>query len=89
VQVQINTPAGKESSGGAPSRGRKPRKGEASGTREEEQEQEALADLVLSDEPADSRINVDIPMELKCVLCCDMDMVVHQKRLFTIPAKVS
>jgi hypothetical protein len=51
--------------------------------------QEALADLLLSDEPTDSRINVDIPMELKYVLCCDMDMVVQQKRLFTIPAKVS
>jgi hypothetical protein len=40
VQVQLNTPAGKESGSSAPSRGRKPRKGESSGTREEEQEQE-------------------------------------------------
>ncbi len=40
VQVHMNTPAGKESSGGGgPPRGRKPRKGESSNIREEEEQE--------------------------------------------------
>ena len=79
----MNVPPGKES--GSAGRGRKPRKEDLS--REEE---DAFADWVLSDEATatDSRINIDIPMELKYILCCDADLVINQKRLFTIPAKV-
>ena len=37
----------------------------------------------------DSRISIDIPRELKYILCNDWDLVVNQKKLFTIPAKVT
>ena len=33
-------------------------------------------------------VNIDIPVELKYILCRDWDNIVNKKRLFRIPAKV-
>ena len=34
------------------------------------------------------KINVELPVDLKYILCRDWDNIVNKKRLFTIPAKV-
>jgi MRG len=89
LQVHINIPPGREAAAASSTpgggRGRKPRK-DGSGREEEP----FLTDpSVLSDEVVDTKISIDIPMELKYILCNDWDLVVNQKKLFTIPAKAS
>ena len=37
----------------------------------------------------DGKINVELPIDLKYILCRDWDNIVNKKRLFTIPAKVT
>jgi len=46
-------------------------------------------DSVLSDEPRDTKYQIELPEELKHVLVNDWDLVVHQKHIFKIPAKVT
>ena len=41
------------------------------------------------DDKIDNKYCIDIPEELKYVLVNDWDLVVHQKQLFKLPAKVS
>ena len=43
---------------------------------------------ILSDDYTDTKYSIDIPEELKYVLVNDWDLVVHQKQLFKLPAKV-
>jgi len=44
---------------------------------------------VLSDDPVDSKYQIDLPEDLRHVLVNDWDLVVHQKHLVKIPAKVT
>jgi len=44
---------------------------------------------ILSDDYTDTKYSIDIPEELKYVLVNDWDLVVHQKQLFKLPAKVT
>lgn len=101
-EVQINPPSGRDlttassatsvaSSTGGSTRGRKPRKeGTTRGGGGGGEEEPALdTGGVLSDEVMDTKISIDMPTELKYVLCNDWDLVVNQKKLFTIPAKVT
>ena len=41
------------------------------------------------DDVNDNKYCIDLPEELKYVLVNDWDLVVHQKHLFKLPAKVS
>ena len=54
-----------------------------------EESVEDLCGAVLSDDTIDNKYVIDIPEELKYVLINDWDLVVHQKQLFKVPAKVS
>jgi len=54
-----------------------------------EESTEDVCGTVLSDEVAENKYVIDIPEELKYVLINDWDLVVHQKQLFKVPAKVT
>jgi len=51
--------------------------------------EEGPRESVLSDDPPDSKYQIEVPEELRHVLANDWDLVVHQKYLFKVPAKVT
>ena len=61
-------------------------------TRKKGKKEESIDDpseTILSDDVLDNKHCIDIPEELKYVLVNDWDLVVHQKQLFKLPAKVT
>jgi len=64
---------------------------EGASTRKKRKEEavEESVDTILSDDIIDNKYCIDIPEELKYVLVNDWDLVVHQKQLFKLPAKVT
>lgn len=54
-----------------------------------EESVEDLCGTILTDDVIDNKYVIDIPEELKYVLINDWDLVVHQKHLFKVPAKVT
>lgn len=60
-------------------------------TRKKARKEELHEDVndILSDDVTDNKYCIDIPEELKHILVNDWDLVVHQKMLFKLPAKVT
>jgi len=50
---------------------------------------ETILQPVFADEVPGVKVNVELPIELRYILCRDWDNVVNRKKLFKIPAKVT
>jgi len=59
------------------------------GSRGRRKKEVLQAEPIFADEVAASRVAVDLPSELKYILCRDWDNIVNKNRLFKIPAKVT
>jgi len=57
--------------------------------KKEERDADESVEGGAKDNEGSSKYNIDIPEELKYVLVNDWDLVVHQKKLFSLPAKVT
>jgi len=68
---------------------KKKKESESSSTTAPQETDQHLFDSILSDNEPPSKYNIELPQDLKTIIVNDWDLVVHQKYLFKVPAKVT